>query len=296
MRRQALLVLLLLFHVGCVGVSSRPADEPGGQCGAGADFDSNVGRLSFERSSLLQGLNCTKGLRVEYFASADMLSLGANSEFRNENKVLNTASISFVVDGRLDGGQLGERLSPEEFEVFYRESQEYPRLRNVVYSRQLKRAGMPCVQFVYTIFNPMRKVQEVEYWCWESISGVLGPFRVSAFEAVSPGEEWRIDFEKEFFEPFFSTVRVNKVSPDVLARVDKYHQDDCRRNKEFFEQKGVGWLAADYQNNRRALLLMKRCGNSVVVPAYDGRPLIPTAKRLWDHASERKVKLPKVRR
>ncbi|PTU75123.1 hypothetical protein DBO85_06115 [Pseudomonas mangrovi] len=124
-------------------------------------------------------------------------------------------------------------------------------------------------------------MQELDYWCWENESGVSEPFNVSALEAVGPYEEFNVDLEKEIFEPFFASLQLKRVSPDVLARIERQRQEACLKHKEYFDRKGKGWVEGDFPDHRRALRLLKSCGYDVEVPPHDGQVLEPNLNNLY---------------
>lgn len=129
--------------------------------------------------------------------------------------------------------------------------------------------------------NSMRKMQEVEYWCWEDVSTLPVPFRVSAVEVVGSHESWSINLDEEILDYFFAGLQIKPVSSEVVESVKKERLQACLRHKEYFDRNGRGWTAGDFPDHRRALRLLKSCGYDVEVPPHDGRVLEPNLNNLY---------------
>lgn len=195
--------------------------------------------------------------------------------FQADRAYIESSALMFIVSGNLGGSLLEEALPPEEFVHFHEDTLRYRGRERPVSRAWVKRAGFQCVRFVYWFRNPMQKRQEVDYWCWEGISGVQEPFNVSALEAVGPGEDWKHDLDREILDPFFASLSIKKVPPEALARIEHQRQEACLRHKDYFDKSGQGWVEGDFPDNRRALRLLKSCGYDVEVPPHDGQVLRP---------------------
>lgn len=274
------LLVISLTVSGCVVGPGKSRVNASYLCDKSQASESRMERLSFNVVPPFKGVRCSKSPDIIFVAASDRVTMSAVAGFQYENKYTEAAALQFTVDGNLGGGSLGEFLAPEKFEAFLRESVEYPVMYRVVGTEEVSRGGSQCIKFLYSFRNSMRWAQKIDYWCWEPFSGVRRPYRVSAMEAVKPGEKWKYDLDKDMLDPFFSSLTIKLVSQQRIARVEQYRQESCRRHKEFYDRSGFGWLAADYPNNRRALIILESCGYDVEVPEYDDQPLIPAPRRL----------------
>jgi len=265
---------LVLALSGCVTTgtgryqASYLCKEPAGR-------DDRLVRLSYERSPLFLTRRCASYPDLTHDTVGDALSMSTRRSFQAGHTYMQSAALRLRINGNLVGSALEEALPPEEFARFYQNTLLYHGQPRPSDEQWVERAGFMCVRFYHWFRNPMQKQQEVDYWCWEGISGVQEPFNVSALEAVGPNEEWKHDLDRDILNPFFASLRIKHVPPEVLTRIERQRQEACLRHKKHFDENGKGWIKADFPDNRRALRLLKSCGYDVEVPPHDGQVLRP---------------------
>lgn len=275
------LSVILAFIVSGCAVKGSERFVPGLLCNEPHGRDDRFMRLSYERLPMFMTGRCSKRSDISYDKVVDSLSMSTLRSFQSGNAYMESASLQLRISGNTGGSLLEEALSPEEFARYHEDTIRRRALNRLERTDWVERAGLKCVRFTYSFWNRMRKMQELDYWCWESESGVSEPFNVSALEAVGPYEEFNVDLEREIFDPFFASLQLKRVSPDVLARIERQRQEACLKHQEYFDRKGKGWVEGDFPDHRRALRILKSCGYDVEVPPHDGQVLEPNLNNLY---------------
>ncbi len=248
--RLSCFFLIFAFLAGCV-VKGSERFSPGLLCNEPQGRDDRFERLSYERLPHFQTIRCSARSDISYDRVTDTVSMSTLRSFQSGGACMESASLQLRISGNTGGSLLEEALSPEEFSRYHEDTIRRRALNRLERTDRVERAGLKCVRFTYSFGSRMRKMQELDYWCWENELGLTEPFNVSALEVVGPYEEFNVDLEKEIFEPFFASLQFKRVSPEVLARIERQRQEACLKHKEYFDRKGKGWVEGDFPDHRR---------------------------------------------
>lgn len=263
MNAKIVLVLWLLSLGGCHGqrslVYETDRDVTFMLCDVAQHRILIMKRFSFEMPSLLKIAPCGQlSSGFSYDKLSDGVYVGSEGVFASDNFVTFTAeySMSFL------GGQekwLEMGFPIDEF-IEYKladEARSNPR----VYPQKVERLvvkGYQCVRFNYGKKSIVSDWGEtVEYWCWEGESGLSVPFGVSAHQRVSAGGDG-VDIERNFIEPFFDTLKINRLSEAEIERINQNRRGVCAEQKERFD-KGLIW-GDDYPDKRLFMARLHFCG------------------------------------
>ncbi len=278
--RSVFIVVSVIVLTSCGNYAQNKNIVIGSLCQSASERDARLKRFSYDMAPIFRGAKCS-GVELVHNAPVDGLAISTERSFQGGGLYARSAAVRFSIEGNLAGNRLEYFLPPEEFVRFHEDSTRYRGYHRLTSTQWVRKAGGKCVRFEYFFMNSMRKMQEVEYWCWEDVSTLPVPFRVSAVEVVGSHESWSINLDEEILDYFFAGLQIKPVSSEVVESVKKERLQACLRHKEYFDRNGRGWTAGDFPDHRRALRLLKSCGYDVEVPPHDGRVLEPNLNNLY---------------
>lgn len=202
-----------------------------------------------------------------YEKGRDALSVGASGAFSYGDIQVMASGLYMRVNSFLDGKGRGLLYPQQAFLNDVLARQALPSYRGVKPSSfdWVTRQGFQCLRSyerwegtAVGIFE-----DEVKYWCWEPESGLKQPFYVHAGQRLPLGTNG-YDLDQVFIEPFFQSLKINRLSAPVLAKAQADIQASCSHAKSRYDQK-LPW-GSDYPDQRLTLTNLHYCGYDVPLP------------------------------
>lgn len=216
-------------------------------------------RFSYDLPGPLRHTACgTLKSGFTYDKRRDIQSAGASGSFRAGELEVLASSLFLIVEGRLDG-DVEDLYSPEQFLQNKRALMDLdlnePRPQEIDW---VARQGMRCLRFHNVWHSPTGTWEEVvKYWCWENQSGLKQPFHVRAGQRLPEGARG-YDLDKAFIQPFFQSLKMNRLSEAQVAEANARIQAACAHVKSRYDQH-LNW-GADYPDKRLTHQRLRACG------------------------------------
>lgn len=216
-------------------------------------------RFSYDLPGPLRHTACgTLKSGFTYDKRRDIQSAGASGSFRAGELEVLASSLFLIVEGRLDG-DVEDLYSPEQFLQNKRALMDLdlnePRPQEIDW---VARQGMRCLRFHNVWHSPTGTWEEVvKYWCWENQSGLQQPFHVRAGQRLPEGARG-YDLDKAFIQPFFQSLKMNRLSEAQVAEANARIQAACAHVKSRYDQH-LNW-GADYPDKRLTHQRLRACG------------------------------------
>lgn len=213
-------------------------------------------RISFELPPLFKQAPCRNWPDYSYDLRTDSLYVSIPGVIANESQmsVGGTHGMSFYA-----GPRKQYYLSPE---VFFDDYKQYLSERNhisrLVTASWVDWQGGRCARFYSDNNTGLFLLRDLEYVCWESVSGSSFPLHIGATEKLPPGRT-PTNLDKELIEPVLASLQINSVPPERLALWNSYRADFCTTLKRSYDEKSAVKLA-DGPDRRRTIRYLRECG------------------------------------
>lgn len=237
-------------------------------CTEGAKRVTLMQRYSFDLPGPFRHAPCgtiTSGFYYE--KGLDALSVGTSGTFSYGDIQVTASGLYMRVNSFLSGRSDGLLYPKQAFKDDLVARQALPSYHGVKPSSfdWVTRQGFQCLRTyerwegkAVGIFE-----DEVKYWCWEQESGLKQPFYVHAGQRLPLGTKG-YDLDQVFIEPFFQSLKINRLPAPVLAKAQADLQAFCSHVKSRLD-KNLPW-GDDYPDKRLNLTFLHYCGYDVPLP------------------------------
>lgn len=217
-------------------------------------------RFSYDLPEPLRHTPCgTLQSGFSYDKRRDIQSASASGRFRSNGLVVLASSRWMTVESLLDGKDAGALYPPQQF------LQHELDLMDLTPSKArpegidwVTRNGMQCLRFYDIWHSPTgEREEEVRYWCWENQSGLAQPFSVRAGQRLAESSQG-YDLDEAFIQPFFRSLKINRLSAAELAEANARILAACAHVKSRYDQH-LNW-GSDYPDKRLTRQRLRACG------------------------------------
>lgn len=275
MSRLSLFFLLLLFASGCAHRVEYGVEERGNiyypLCEKAKQRIQDMQRISFELPEVFKHVSCDDGWPGYIY---DVRSNSLNVESLGDvhgGELLH----GYTVEVQAGFGYAELFLSPEDL---FEERSDY--LANYNKSSRLVEASWVasplgrCARFYSDADSGSSIFRKVEYYCWESLSGIPYSIYLYASERVPKGGE--TDLDKILILPLLASMQIKPVSPIFLDKLDESKFDFCQKLKFKYDNKlSAGF--SDALDQARMRIFLRGCGYRIPEPMK-----IVAGLKIWD--------------
>lgn len=235
-------------------------------CEVGKDRVSMMRRFSFDVPQIFKNSPCgTVSSGFTYDKLGDSVSIGTAGVFYNGNVASHTARYAMSFEG-FNGRRLETLVGRETFsEYIIARGTLSPALGRPDRVERLQIGDNDCDRHTYLPHksNVGGWVEQIDYWCWEKQSGLSIPFHIEASQQQEAGAIG-IDMEKEFIQPFFDSMQVNRMNSAEIGLVQDNRREVCEDQKKRFDEDRIS--GTDYPDRRFFRTRLHYCGYDFPLP------------------------------
>lgn len=219
-------------------------------------------RISFELPPLFKQASCRNWPDYGYDARQDHLSVEIPGVIANDTlkSIGGVHAMSFYAGPRRE-----YYLSPQVFfEDYSQYLSERRHIAHLVKADWVDWSGGLCARFYSENNSVLYLFREVEYLCWEAVSGSNYPIHISASEKLPPGYT-PTNLDSEMIEPVLSSLQIHPVPTERLTQWASDVSTFCTMLKKNYDEKTAVKLT-DGPNRRRTIRYLRECGYEMPDP------------------------------
>jgi len=234
-------------------------------CEVGKNRVAMMQRFSFDIPKIFQNSPCgVTSSGFTYDKKADAVYIGTAGVFQNGSFESHAAryAMSIVSNAR----RLDTLVGRETFsEYIVARGKNSPALGRPDKVEKVQMGNNDCDRHTYLPHksNVGGWVEKIEYWCWEKQSGLPVPFHIEASQRQEQGSDG-IDMEKEFIQPFFDSLVINRMSSVEVESVQRGRREICEDEKKRFDEDKIS--GTDYPDRRFFRTRLHYCGYDFPLP------------------------------
>lgn len=271
MIRTYFLLFSIIFLSACggyrmkYGVTSKTGVTFYPLCERAQQRITDMKRASFELSDFIKEAPCRNWPDYSYWMQEDQVNISLPAKVYSGDAVLVGGIFGLYIIGndyKKNWYYYKDPIRMLDYYVNaiygYRTSKELPNKYSWV-----ERAGMRCLR-VYRENEGIVRNRQMDYFCYESVSGYPFPIHLHAWERLPRGSTGGSDFEKLLIEPVLDSMEIYPADPEVL---DKYHAEQtrkCEDAKLYYDSRGAEGKRVGYGINQFSNInYLQDCGYDI---------------------------------